>query len=69
LDYANFEGGPLRVVTNTSGASILATERIIYGSSGYDELMGYPANRLTTEYLFPWYNNKAMRSEVLIGLP
>jgi hypothetical protein len=69
LDYANFEGGPLRVVTNTSGASILVTERIIYGSSGYDELMGYPVAQLTTEYLFPWYNNKAMRSEIAIGVP
>jgi hypothetical protein len=58
----------LRVVTTTPGASILATERLIKGS-GYDELMGYAANQLTDEYLFPWYNNKAMSSELLIGVP
>jgi hypothetical protein len=69
LDYANLEGGPLRVVTATSGANILATERIIYGNFGYDELMGFPSNRLTTEYLFPWYNNNAMISRINIALP
>jgi hypothetical protein len=31
--------------------------------------MGYPADQLRTEYLFPWYNNKAMNSEILIGVP
>jgi hypothetical protein len=68
LNYAGKNAGPLRVVTTTPGASILATERLIKGS-GYDELMGYPADRLTNEYLFPWYNNKAMNSEILIGVP
>jgi hypothetical protein len=68
LDYTGVEAGPLRVVTATPGASILATERLIRGS-GYDELMGYPVNQLTDEYLFPWYNNKAMISEILIGVP
>jgi hypothetical protein len=68
LDYSGVEAGPLRVVTTTPGASILATERLIKGN-GYDELMGYPANQLTTEYLFPWYNNKAMSSEILIAVP
>jgi hypothetical protein len=63
------ESGPVRVVTETVGASILATERIIYGSTGYDELMGYPGNQLRDEYLFPWYNNKAMQSQVTIGVP
>jgi hypothetical protein len=63
------ESGPLQVVTNTTGASILATERIIYGSMGYDELMGYPGDQLTTEYLFPWYNNKAMQSQITVGVP
>jgi hypothetical protein len=43
--------------------------RIIYGSTGYDELMGYPGNQLATEYLFPWYNNKAMQSTIAIAVP
>jgi hypothetical protein len=68
LDYAGKNAGPLRVVTTTPAASILATERLIKGS-GYDELMGYPVDQLTDEYLFPWYNNKAMISKVLIGVP
>ena len=69
VKYAGMEDGPVQVVTNTAGASILVTERLIYGSTGYDELMGYPAGQLVDEYLFPWYNNKAMQSEVLIGVP
>jgi hypothetical protein len=68
VDYTGVEAGPLRVVTTTPGASILASERLIKGS-GYDELLGYPVDRLTTEYMFPWYNNKAMISEVVIAVP
>jgi hypothetical protein len=62
----------LRVVTTTPGASILATERVINGMStgtGYDELMGYASNALKSEYVFPWYNNVAMSSDVIIGVP
>jgi hypothetical protein len=72
LSYTGLEGGPLRVVTSTAGASILATERVINGMStgtGYDELMGYASNALKSEYLFPWYNNYAMTSDVIIGVP
>jgi hypothetical protein len=59
----------LRVVTTTPGGSILATERLIYGTTGYDELMGFAVNQLADEYLFPWYNNKAMSSQLLIAVP
>jgi trehalose-6-phosphatase len=68
LNYPGKNAGPLRVVTTTPGASILATERLIKGS-GYDELMGYPADQLTDEYVFPWYNNKAMQSVIAIAAP
>ena len=72
LEYAGVEGGPMQVVTNTPGASILVTDRVILGMStatGYDELMGYPSDQLRAEYLFPWYNNKAMQSKIAIGVP
>jgi hypothetical protein len=69
VQYTGVESGPVRVVTQSIGASILVTERIIYGTTGYDELMGYPAVQLRTEYLFPWYNNKAMQSQIPIGSP
>ena len=72
VQYTGIEDGPVRVVTNTPGASILATERMILGMStvtGYDEMMGYPADQLKDEYLFPWYNNNAMQSTVAIGAP
>jgi uncharacterized protein YkwD len=72
LSYTGLEGGPLRVVTSTAGASILATERVINGTStgtGYDELMGYASNALKSEYLFPWYNNYAMQTQAVVGAP
>lgn len=69
VEYAGINDGPVRVVTNTSGATILATMRVTWGTTGYDDLIGYPANQLTNEYLFPWYNNNAMISEFSIAVP
>ena len=57
--------GTMKVVS-TNGASIIASVPTVWGV-GYDELMCYPEDQLTNEYLFPWYNNKAMRSQLRIG--
>ncbi len=47
---------------------IFTSERVIYGSS-FNEMMGYPANQLTTEYWFTWYDNIYMKTDVLVGSP
>jgi hypothetical protein len=59
--------GPVRVVS-TNGVKIFTSERVVYGDS-FNEVMGYPANQLTTEYWYPWYDNVSMMNWVLVGNP
>jgi len=65
--------GPVRVVSVTgsgtpSPINIFTSERVIYNSS-FNEMMGYPANQLTSEYWFTWYDNVYMHTDVLVGRP
>jgi photosystem II stability/assembly factor-like uncharacterized protein len=60
-----FNSGPLRV--RSSASNILATIRVLYGGSSYSELMGFPLEQLTKEYLFPYYNNYAMDSQLRVS--
>jgi murein DD-endopeptidase MepM/ murein hydrolase activator NlpD len=64
-NYAGRNGGPLRVTSSAS--NILATIRVLYGGSSLSELMGFPANLLAKEYLFPYYNNVAMDSQLRVS--
>jgi len=32
-------------------------------------VMGYPNNKLTTEYWFPWYDSISMSTQILVGAP
>jgi len=41
----------------------------VFAGVSFNETMGYPANQLTTEYWFPWYDKKSMITRVLIGRP
>lgn len=53
--------GPVRVYSIDPSDQIIVSMKQTYKVSGipqsYSEMMGYPANQLTTEYQFPWYNN------------
>jgi uncharacterized protein YkwD len=64
-NYAGRNAGPLRV--ESSNTDILATIRVVYAGNSYSELMGYPVNQLTNAYLFPWYNNVAMNSQLRVS--
>ena len=72
LSYAGLNSGPVRVVS-TNGIPIVASERVAYTPNGgatwtsYSELMGLPANQLTTSYIFPWYNNLDLNSQLRFG--
>jgi hypothetical protein len=66
--YSALIGGPVNVLS-TSGQPILASERNAYLSSSFYEIMGYPADQLTSEYWFPWYDHVYMRTWVLVGNP
>jgi hypothetical protein len=71
--YTGVTNGPVRMVSVTgSGTStplqLFTSERAIYRSS-FNEVMGYPANRLTTKYWFTWYDNVSMDTSLIIGKP
>jgi hypothetical protein len=57
--------GPIRVVS-TDNKKIIAAMRSIWQEPGqrtsYSELMGLPKEQLSTEYLFPWYNNLSVNA-------
>jgi hypothetical protein len=66
----NVDNGPIRIVcttcTNSNYDQILAALRVIWKEPGfrasYSEMMGLPAQALSTEYWFPWYNFAAPNS-------
>ena len=37
--------------------------------TNFSEVMGMPANQLTTAYWFPWYNNLGLNTQVRFGVP
>jgi bacillolysin len=62
--------GPLHVVSTDGTTKILASERFIQTfqeSASYSEMMGYPGNRLATEYWFPWYNNVTYSTQLRVS--
>jgi probable HAF family extracellular repeat protein len=64
-NYTGKNSGPLRVTSSAS--NILATTRVLYGGSSYSELMGLPVEQLAKEYMFPYYNNVAMNSQLRVS--
>src|SRR5688572_6637447 len=53
--------GPIQIYSE-GGEDILAALRVIWtapvhGRYSYSEMMGLPAEQLSSEYWFPWYNN------------
>ena len=75
--YPNLVNGPVRVVS-TNGAPVVASQITLSGpSNSFNEVIGYPFNKFTTEYWFPSYdhsyqsgvNTNLMRMWVLIGNP
>jgi len=59
--------GPVRVVS-TNGVDIFTSERTVFGNS-FNEVMGYPANQLTTDYWFTSYDDVGMITFLVIGNP
>ena len=67
--YAAVDNGPVRV-QSTNGVPIVASERVSYfgsASISHSELMGLPANQLSTSYSFPWFNNVDINSQLRFG--
>ena len=70
LSPAVIDKGPVNIVSNLK---ILASVRVIYKVSdkitGYSEMMALPNMLLDSKYWFPWYNNKAMNTQLRFALP
>jgi len=68
--YPGVNNGPVKIVS-TTGDSIIATERLAWKVNGtylsYAEMMGLPASQVTNHYIFPWYNNSTMNTELRVG--
>ena len=60
-------GGPV-FVDGINGVNIFASERTKFGNS-FNEIMGYPANQLTTDYWFTSYDDVGMITYLVIGNP
>ena len=63
--------GPVEVFSD--GQNIIAALRVIYTvnnvPTSYSELMGLPGVQLAASYLFPWYNNLQLNSQLRFGVP
>lgn len=63
--YDGLNNGPVKI-TNPD-YNIIASQRVIYGGISYSEMMGMPVGQLSKEYLFPYYNNTAMDSQLRVS--
>ena len=59
--------GPVQVVS-TNGVDIFTSERSKFGQS-FNEVLGYPADQLTTDYWFTSYDDASMITYLVIGNP
>ncbi len=60
-------GGPVHVV---SDIPVFTSERVFtVPEDSFNEVMGYPADQLTSEYWFPWYDSINMNNRILVSRP
>src|SRR5215510_8883787 len=59
--------GPVRVVS-TNGVNIFTSERTKFGDT-FNEVVGYPGNRIHNEFWFTSYDNVGMITYLVVGNP
>ena len=68
-DFPNTTDGPVKV-TSTNGQPLIVSQRVLYLDS-FNEVLGMPESKLSTEYHFTWYDSRPennMRGNwILIG--
>jgi hypothetical protein len=64
------ENGPVEIISNIS---VFASQRVLMGwpsgAQSFDEVLGYPHNKLTSHYWFTWYDDKDMQTSIMVGNP
>ena len=72
VSYVGLDGGPV-VIQSSGSVPIIASERVAYfnGSawSSFAEMMGLPQSQLSTTFLFPWYNDLDLDTQLRFGVP
>ncbi len=59
--------GPVEV---SSDINVFTSERVMKGPyNSFNEFMGFPADQLTNDYWFPWYDGVNMTTWVVVGKP
>jgi hypothetical protein len=72
--YPGLNTGPVKV-QSSSGVPIITSERVSYSPGGntiftsFSEMLGLPADLLTTTFWLPFYNSLQLDSEVRFGTP
>jgi len=72
ISYAGLNAGPV-VIQSSGGVPIIASERVAYFNgtawTSFAEMMGLPQSQLSTTFLFPWYNNIDLNTQLRFGVP
>jgi len=72
LSYNGMNSGPV-VVQSMGGVPIVASMRVAYSNgtavTSFSEMMGLPRSQLSTTYIFPWYNNLDLNTQLRFGVP
>jgi hypothetical protein len=75
VSYASLNSGPVQV-QSTGGVPIIASMRFVWIQSldpllvtAFSEMLGLPNEKLSTSYVFPWYNNVELDTQVRIAVP
>jgi hypothetical protein len=72
VSYTGLDSGPI-VIQSSGNVLIIASKRVAYfnGSawSSFAEMMGLPQSQLSTSYVFPWYNNVDIDTQLRFGVP
>ncbi|MEO5888429.1 MAG: hypothetical protein ABIQ77_12280 [Anaerolineales bacterium] len=72
VSYVGLDAGPV-VIRSSGNVPIIASERVAYNDGSawvsYAEMMGLPQSQLTTTFLFPWYNNLDLNTQLRFGVP
>ena len=63
--FPGVHNGPVKVHSNTP---VFTSQRAVFGNS-FNELTGFPANQLTTDYWFTYYDDVDMSTWLMIGNP
>jgi hypothetical protein len=75
VSYAGVNAGPVQV-QSSGNVPIIASMRFVWIQSldpllvtALSEMLGLPNEKLSTSYVFPWYNNVELDTQLRIAVP